>query len=363
MKKHVLQIPAHLFIGGVERVARDIGLYADPQEYDTHYIVFDKEIGEYEADVLAHGCRIFRLQEPSLDYQRFFSDMKRIMSETRYDVVHAHTMFNIGWCMKLAREAGVPKRIAHAHSALTNNGGAKVRAYEALMRHYILRDATDLIACGEKAGIRLFGERAYRQRTELILNGIDTERFRYDESARAAIRSKHGLQDSFVIGHVGHLLDVKNQSFLLELMPEILSRRSNAKLVMLGEGPDRAKLENKIAELGLQNHVIMTGNVSNVNEYLSAMDVFAFPSLYEGMPLSIVEVQANGLPCILSTGVPKDVYLTDLVSPLSLEQPEKWADAILAAQRKDPTQYAAQLRDRGFDTESAMKKIYAIYES
>ena len=107
----------------------------------------------------------------------------------------------------------------------------------------------------------------------------------------------------------------------------------------------------------------MTGNVSNVNEYLSAMDVFAFPSLYEGMPLSIVEVQANGLPCILSTGVPRDVYLTDLVSPLSLEQPEKWVDAILSAQRRNAAQYAAQLRDQGYDTENAIKKIYAIYES
>lgn len=363
MKKYILQIPAHLFIGGVERVARDIGLYADPQKYETHYIVFDKEIGEYEADVLAHGCKIFRLQEPSLDYQRFFSDMRRIMSETQYEVVHAHTMFNIGWCMKLAREARVPKRIAHAHSSLTNNGGAKVRAYETLMRHFILRDATDLIACGQKAGIRLFGERAFRQRTELILNGIDTDLFSFDESARVAIRSQNGLQDSFVIGHVGHLLDVKNQRFLLELMPEILSQQPNAKLMMLGEGPDRPMLEMLIAELGLQNHVIMTGNVSNVNEYLSAMDVFAFPSIYEGMPLSIIEVQANGLPCILSTGVPSDVYLTDLVSPISLDQPEKWVHAILAAKRKNPSRYAVQLWDCGFDTESVMRRIYAIYES
>ena len=350
-------------IGGVERVARDIGLFAAPREYETHYIVFDREIGEYEADVLAHGCKIFRLQEPSSDYPRFLRDMKRILSETRYDVVHAHTMFNIGWCMKLAKEAGVPKRVAHAHSALTNNGGAKERAYETLMRHYILRDATDLIACSEKAGIRLFGERAYRQRAELILNGIDTERFRFNEASRAAIRSKHGLQNSFVIGHVGHLVNVKNQSFLLEQMPGILARRPNARLIILGEGPDRPKLEAKIRELGLQNHVIMTGNVSNVNEYLSAMDVFAFPSLFEGMPLSIIEVQANGLPCILSTGVPRDVHLTDLIYPLSLQQPEKWMDTILSVQRNNPEQYAAQLCEQGFDTESAMKKIYEIYES
>lgn len=133
------------------------------------------------------------------------------------------------------------------------------------------------------------------------------------------IREALGLKNAFVIGHVGHLLQVKNQTFLIQLMPEILKRKANAKLVLLGE-EDRPKLERLIHDLRLEDRVIMTGNVRNVRDYLSAMDVFAFPSLFEGMPLSIVEVQANGLPCVLSTGVPKDVYLTDLIQALSLDE-------------------------------------------
>ncbi len=106
----------------------------------------------------------------------------------------------------------------------------------------------------------------------------------------------------------------------------------------------------------------MTGNVTNVSEYLSAMDVFAFPSLYEGTPLSIIEVQANGLPCVLSTGVPRDVYLTDLIRPLPLEEKDRWLEAICTGRRNEQADYREQLRCSGFDCAGAMRKIYDIYE-
>ena len=106
----------------------------------------------------------------------------------------------------------------------------------------------------------------------------------------------------------------------------------------------------------------MTGNVRNVSDYLSAMDVYAFPSLYEGMPLSIIEVQANGLPCVISTGVPKDVFLTDLLCPLPLEQTSRWVDAICTAERHESEKYSGQLKEAGFDTSKVMNKIYEIYK-
>ncbi len=361
--KRILQIAASLRIGGAEKVARDLGYYAALNGYETDYIVFGDDVGDYEQELIDCGCKIYHLSEPSASYPKYLSSLKQLIRENHYDVVHAHTMFSIGWTMLAAKQCGVPVRVAHAHSALDNGSGIKKRVYEEIMRFLFLKYATDLVACGEAAGIRLFGEQAYRKEGKLILNGIDTQRFSYNPLARQQIREKLHLQDAFVIGHAGHLMEVKNQSYLIHLLPAILEQKPNAKLVLLGEGNDRPMLEKHIHDLMLEDSVIMTGNVRNVQDYLSAMDVFAFPSLYEGMPLSIVEVQANGLPCILSTGVPKDVYLTDLIFPLSLDQPEKWVDAILAAQRKNPERYAAQLRDQGFDTMSAMKKIYSIYES
>lgn len=360
--KYTLQIAASLYIGGAEKVTRDIGLYHSDEEYETHYVVFGDAVGEYEPQLLARGCKIFHIPSPGVDYRGYLRTLEQLMREYHYTAVHAHTMFNAGWAMWQAKRMGVPVRVAHSHSALDTAGGWKTKAYETAMRALILSCSTDLVACGEKAGIRLFGERTYRKKGKLILNGIDVRDFRLDENARNAIRVKHHLTDSFVIGHVGHLAEVKNQAYLLDLMPGILEKKPNAKLLMLGEGPDRAMLEQKIAAMGLENAVIMTGNVMNVSDYLSAMDVFAFPSLYEGMPLSIIEVQANGLPCVLSAGVPRDVYLTDLIRPLPLEETEKWIQAICESRRADPLQYQEQLLKSGFDVSAAMRKIYDIYE-
>lgn len=121
-------------------------------------------------------------------------------------------------------------------------------------------------------------------------------------------------------------------------------------------------LEALIRKMGLEGVVLLTGNVPNVPDYLSAMDVFAFPSLYEGMPLSILEVQANGLPCVLSTGVPKDVYLTDLVRSLPLDKPDEWIDAICCARRNETEKYADELKAKGFDTETVMQKFMELYK-
>ena len=360
--KYTLQIAASLDIGGAEKVARDIGLYPAAGEYETHYIVFGDRVGAYESQLLAQGCKVFHIPSPGENYGAFLRTLEKLMREYSYQVVHAHTMFNIGMVMWQARRMGVPVRVAHAHSALDNQGSWKVRAYEGLMRRLILSCSTDLVACGEKAGIRLFGETAYRNRGKLILNGIDVRAYRFDPEAREKIRAQHQLGDSFVIGHAGHLAEVKNQKFLLELMPWILERKPNAKLLLLGDGPDRAMLEQKIREMGLEKAVIMTGNVMNVAQYLSAMDVFAFPSLYEGTPLSVIEVQSNGLPCVLSTGVPRDVWLTDLICPLALDVPEKWIEAICGSERKDCEKYQEQLLRSGFDTSDSIRKIYEIYE-
>ncbi len=350
-------------IGGAEKVARDIALEAPAGQFEFHYLILKDPVGVYEQQLLAAGCKTFHVPEPSENYWNYYCSLVRIMKQGHYDAVHAHTMFSIGWVMLAAWQAHIPVRISHSHSALQTNSGFLKKGYEAAMRLLINTFATDYISCGVAAGERLYGKRKFSKHGKLILNGIDTTQFQYSEETRWQIRQELNADDRFIIGHVGHLVDVKNQGFLLELMPAILSKKQNALLLLLGEGPDRQMLEQKISAMGLEASVRLMGNVNNVGDYLSAMDVFAFPSLYEGMPLSILEVQANGLPCILSDRVPKDVFLTDLLSPLSLDAPkEQWADAICSAERPSNQDYAALIRQSGFDTSSAYKGIYTIYQ-
>ena len=361
-KTKVLVIAASLRIGGAEKVARDIALYADPEQYEFHYVVFGDTVGAYEHQLQEEGCTVFHMAEPSDSYPQFLKALWQLMKTHRYDVVHAHNMFNCGLSMLLAACAGVPVRVAHSHSALINGSGAIKTVYENLMRTLILTCATDLVGCGVTAGQRLFGEKAWKKRGQLILNGVDIASFAYETQKRQAVRDRLGLGDRFVMGHAGHLAEVKNQVFLLDLMPTVLEHRPDAMLLLLGEGEDRPMLERKIRDMGLENRVIMTGNVTNVADYLSAMDVFVFPSLFEGTPLSILEVQANGLPCVISDSVPPDVFLTDLICPLSLQDPkETWVDMILNQKRTDAQRYNQQLRGSDYAVETAMDKIYTIY--
>lgn len=362
MKKRILIIISRLHIGGAEKVAQDIALHADRDAYQFDYLLFSDEIGGYEKQLEAVGCRMIRIPEPSCGYGNHIRMLRRIIQDNRYDIVHAHTMFNCGWAMWVAKQCGVPVRIAHSHSALANGNGFVKSVYEKLMRHMILRCATDLVGCSEKAGKRLFSEKSWADHGQLIHNGIDVAGFAYAPKKRNAIRQQLSLGDRFVLGHVGHLAEVKNQKFLLDLMPDILKHEPDAVLLLLGEGEDRAMLEGKIQTLGLQKHVIMTGNVNNVPDYLCAMDVFAFPSLYEGMPLSILEVQANGLPCVISDRVPADVFLTDLIHPLSLDNPEAWIEKICSVKRENPEVYSTQMRENGFDVTTAVEKFYKIYD-
>ena len=359
--KKVLIIAGALHIGGAEKVCRDIGLFANGR-YTVHYLVFGDRIGEYEAELTAAGCKVIHTAPPSGGHIAYYRFLKRLIRAEHYDVIHSHTMFNSGWAMLAGKRCGVPIRIAHSHSALEVYRPAYKRCYETLMRRLILRNATVYVACGQKAGERLYGKETFDQRGTLIVNGIQTTAFSYDEATRARIRRGCGLENRFVIGHAGHLAEVKNQSFLIRLMPKLLERRPDAFLLLLGDGNDREKLQGLIEQLDMTNHVRMTGNVSNVNEYLSAMDVFAFPSLYEGLPLSIVEVQANGLPCVISDRVPKDVFITDLLTPLPLEDEEAWIRALCASHREDSQNYCEIVQQKGMDTQAFLEKICALYD-
>lgn len=360
----VLIVAGKLVIGGAERVCRNIGYYADPSRFRIDYLVFGDEIGSYEADLLAKGCKIYHWQTPGAGYWRYYRQLVRLMREKQYDVVHCHTMFNSGIVLLAAKRCGIPIRIAHSHSIRgPEHRGLVKTSYEAMMRRWILRYATHCIGCGQAAGNWLFGEASFQKRGIVLLNGIELEQFRFDPRIREKLREKHQLTGRIVIGHVGHLAAVKNQIFLLRLLPELLSRQPDAHLILLGEGGDRAMLEQEIRRLQIEKAVTMTGNVSNVNEYLSLMDVFIFPSLYEGMPLAVVEAQANGLPCIISDRVPRDVYLTDLVQPLPLDCDQSdWIQAVINAKRADPEASLRQLCQSGFDLYNMLDKLYTIYQ-
>lgn len=362
-KIKVLMVCASLHLGGAENVARSIALHASETEFEFHYLVFHQEEGIYEPALLEKGCRIHRIPEPKSSYPRFIGSLCRLITTHRFQVVHAHTMFNCGLVMLCAAACGVPVRVSHAHSTLKIKRGLFTRIYEQAMRLLLLACSTSLVACSTQAGERLYGKHAFRNRGLVIANGIDVVANRFRQEARNRIRTQYPLENSIVLGHIGRMVPVKNQAFLLELLPLLLERNPNVRLLLIGDGEDRPMLESKPQELGIRSQVIFTGSISHTADYLSAMDVFLFPSHFEGMPLALLEAQANGLPCVVSDTIPQDVFCTDLIHPLSLNAPKsKWCDTILTQQRSDPAPYQRQLLSSDFSAEESARKILALYK-
>ena len=365
--KKVLIIAGALHIGGAERVAANISKYAPEGEFEFHYLVFDGYENVYGPEIEARGGKVISVPSPSRGYLRYCSTLARLIRENGYAAVHSHTQFNSGLNLAVAKRCGVPLRIAHSHTTRTEHRvSLRQRSYEQVMRWLLRGASTHLLACGEEAGKWMFGDKAFSKRGDVIKNGIDTASFAWSETNRESSRQRFGIPaNAFVIGHAGTLLPLKNQEYLIRLLPGIRKRINDAVLLLLGAGEasEELRLRELARSLGTEDAVIFAGGVSNVNEALSAMDVFAFPSLREGTPLALLEAQVNGLPCVVSDRIPPDAFLTELVRPLPLEDETAWIDAICGAARAGSQRWAERLAGQGYDCRSALEPLYWIYRS
>lgn len=363
--KKVLIIAGKLCIGGAEKVARDIGYYADKTKYDIHYLVFGDEVHCYEQELTDVGCKIIHMDPPSDNHYKYYKSIRTLFCNEKYDIVHSHTMFSSGWAMIAGKKCGVPVRIAHSHTIRGHEERGLIKSiYENTMRRVINKYATHCIGCGLSAGYWLFGKKEFKEKGIVIFNGIDLDSFKYDPEKRNRLREQLLLDNKFVIGHVGHFADVKNQQYLIKLLPDLIRKNKNTVLMLLGDGETNAEMKQLVKSLNVEKCVLFTGNVTNVGDYLNAMDVFAFPSKYEGMPLSLIEAQANGLPCVISEKIPKDVYLTDLITglPITEESRDMWLNKIEVSKRVNSECYYDIIDEAGFSVNRMLAKIYDLYD-
>ena len=355
----VLVLCSKLDIGGAQAVAAAQGRHAPP-DFSVDYLVFGEAVGDYERELTEHGCRIFHFDPPSRGQLRFLSRLTAHLCREGYTAVHCHNFFSSGTVMLAAWLAGVPCRISHSHTTREESAVTPLRRlYQAGMRTLIRLFGNEFFACGMEAGCALYGKGWFERRGRLIPNGIDTAAYGYSADHRQAIRSLYGLEDRFVIGHVGHYVEVKNQRFLIDLMPQLLQLRPNGVLLLFGEGQDRPKLARQIEALGLQDRVRLMGNVRNIGQVLSAFDVFAFPSLFEGTPLALLEAQANGLPCLISDAIPDDACLTEEVRKLPPD-PELWCRALASARRSSLEDRSDLLLKRYESVCDSMDRIFRV---
>lgn len=284
--------------------------------------------------------------------------MFRIFRKGHYNVVHSHLdWFMNSYVCLLAMFAGIKKRIAHHHQAYGYN------LLCSLMRIPCKLFATHWLACGEAAAINGWGRGAFKKgKVTILSNAIDPERFMFNETARHEIRKIYGIaEDVFVVGHVGRFYPQKNHEFLIDVFAEFHKQKANAKLLLLGDGPLQEHIKQKVETLGLADSVIFAGLQKNVAPFYSAMDVFAFPSLWEGFPLTLVEAQYAGLPCVVNENVTRNVAITDSIRFLSLDDIDSWSRKICPIEQRNGSRQL-EIKSRTFDIRFCYKALESLYQ-
>ena len=290
--------------------------------------------------------------------------MFKIFRNGNYDVVHSH----LDWYMNsyvcfLAMLAGVKKRLAHHHQAYTIEASFRTLPRNlicSIMRIPCKLFATHWLACGEAAAFNGWGKRAVQNGKVTVLpNAIDSERFKFSESARRNIRAKYGItDDDFVIGHVGRFFPEKNHKFIIELFSEYSQLHNRCKLLLVGNGPLQTEIQDLVKQKTIEDKVVFAGLQKDVVGFYSAMDVLLLPSTREAFPMTLVEAQYNGLPCIVSSAVPKETAITDYVYPLPIDEVKPWCEKLsllnVAIDRENP-----QIKSERFD----IRKCYGMLES
>lgn len=308
---------------GISTVILDYFSRFNPEEFITE-IVID---GNYDKNLISEfkNCSIVTQFLPSRKKNtcKYLSAIYMLLKRNKYDALYIHgSSALMSMELFIARLCGCKVRIAHSHNTTCDN-----RHWDRLLRPLFYHLYTDAIACGIQAGKWLYGNRPF----DLMKNGRDINKYTYDAAKRKNIRnSLHIDEGTLVVGHVGNFNKQKNQEFLLRVFCELLKKRSNSKLYLMGNGTLLDEQKNLAKKLSIENDVVFTGNINNVEEMLQAMDVMVLPSLYEGLPLVAIEWQIASLPCIISDYVTSECAFSELVCFKSLQDsPDNWADAII----------------------------------
>jgi glycosyltransferase EpsF len=367
----VLHIFGRMNRGGAETFIMNVYRHIDRTKIQFDFAVHSDQPGHYDEEIRSLGGRIFILPRPRLTtlpvYKRALTQVLR--EEGPFATVHSHVHFYSGVPLAVAASAGIPVRIAHSHN--TSDGKRSTlsrRLYRWYMRSQIWRYATHMLGCSRPACEALYGPRCWQDsRVRVVHNGIDPTPFELLPKDRNLLRDRIGLpRDFLLIGHVGRFEVQKNHRFLVEIFGSLAARLPTARLVLVGDGPLRPQIEQLVKAKGLENHVFFLGVRADVPEIMGCLDVFLFPSLWEGIPLTLLEAQAAGVPCVVSNVISDEADLgIGLLHPVSLEAgSEVWVDHVMRALQNNRPDWILRkeaLKRNRYDVQQVAELLARIY--
>ena len=320
----------------------------------------------YEDEIESLGGKVYHMcpMYPG-KFHRYKKEVREFLKEhPEYKIIHSNLEERSYLPLKVAKKMGVPVRISHSHNRpLGINPKLIVRYYFRFMLKFY---NTHMFACGEEAGDWLYGKKN-RDNVTIMNNAVDANQYRYNPEVSKEMKEQLGIEGKKVIGHVGRFFPQKNHTFLIDIFNEIYKKDKDTVLLLVGGGELDDALKNQIKEkvkkLGLEDAVQFLGVREDVDRVVQTFDVFLLPSLFEGLPVTMVEAQAAGLQCVISDKVPIQCDLTGNVWVVPLEEsPEKWADVVLDKaynfEKRDTYQ---QIADAGFDIKSQAKWLKEFY--
>lgn len=360
--KKILCILDSLNAGGAETFLMKIGRCTPADRCGFDFIV-SQDGGKYSQEVRDRGGKIHVIPTRRKNFWGAFIGIKDIVRKNGYDRVLKLGDSPLLAVDLIAAKLGGAKWLGFRSCNALTGLSTKEKVINAIMRPVLNGVANVKLAPSLLAAEFTFGKYHAHKEVYLIHNGVDLNVFRYDSEGREQIRQEFSLTDKLVIGHIGRFHYQKNHQFLLKVFSAIHAKRPDAVLVLVGVGELEETIRTQVKDLNLEPYVIFTGSRFDVPQILSAMDVFVFPSFHEGMPNTVIEAQATGLPCVIADTITREANITGLVRYLSLSaSPEEWAEAALAdsdIQRKDTR---ADFLANGYDIQSVSRELCSLFE-
>jgi glycosyltransferase involved in cell wall biosynthesis len=358
----ILHIIGKMDQGGIECLLMNLYKNIDRKLIQFDFLTHSHQPGFFDKTICSLGGKIHEVINP-FSFKGLFLyrvQLKKFFKvHPEYTIIHSHMNTFSGLILSIAKSTGAKYLIAHSHTTIAKNN-IKTPLWK-LSRLLGQKAITHRFACSNDAAVSIFGEDA--DQTKIFKNSINIEKYKFSQKNRQQYRHKLNLKGKFVLGHVGRFNKVKNHEFLLDILYHLLKNKPESVLLLLGDGPLLNQMQSKAKSLGIEKSVIFFGNRDDVHKVLSAMDIFVFPSIKEGLGIVAIEAQTSGLPCVVSSGLPNEVKLNDNLEFINLKNgPKYWSKHIKQLQPSTQRQGAFNsVIKQGYDIQDSTKWLTKFY--
>lgn len=329
------------------------------ERFEFSILVHGYDKGDYDDEIATFGVPVYHVPVRGKHPLTYTHEVKKVLKTHPVDIIHCNMDSACGDFLAIAKECGIQHRIAHSHTTKFQAQKGIKKLIGECSKRKIHNVATRRLACSQKAGQWLFEGDSF----EIINNAIDLSLYLPSKDTRQRKRKELGIsEDAFIIGHVGRLCYEKNHRFLLQVFAQVKAKRPNSKLVLVGTGNLADEIKAYATELGISSDVMFLGLRSDIPELMQAMDCFTLPSLFEGLPVSGIEAQAAGLPCLFADTITPEICMTNYAKRLPLDDIGEWVNALnQIPHKKNPTEAQEALRKYGYDIKVEADQLAEFY--